>query len=387
VNSPIFRIPGAFQILASPGGGYRFVSLLRSLRVRSEQQEDLLAGILPLLTRGADLETLLAASGSEASTRVLGILDELSRGGLLEEVSSLSAGASEPYAEQDRVFANFASLGSEPPNFSAAETAPPVAAQHKLAEARVLLAGLGRTGSRLVCSLAHVGVGAIWGADPDIVTDADLLDSGYDQAARGAVREQWLGQAVERINPGITYRPLGTLNAPDPRSWELPDALSLLILCDDGYDPDRYDSINRLCLDHGLTWTSCRSLGARYEVGPIIVPRQTACFKCLELRKSSNLESYEEYRKTFQSLAARNARLGGLNITTGCEVLALEAVKILTGFSRPLTYGSLFSFDLLTLEAVIHPVLKVPRCPQCSPASAQRPALIIWPPGDGFEDL
>jgi bacteriocin biosynthesis cyclodehydratase domain-containing protein len=387
VNSTLLRIPRSFEILASNGGGYTLVSLLRSLRVRSDHQQHLLASILPLLVRGASLETLLSATSSDTRPRVLEILRELTSRGLLEEVPSSSADNSEAYTEQERFFANFAPITNQPLNPVAAETAPTAAAQRKLAEARVLVSGLGRVGSRLVCSLAHAGVGTIWGADPAGVNDGDVLDSGYGRGARGAIREQWLAQAVERINPDIAYRPLGATGGADPALWPLPDALNLLVLCEDSFHPGRYDSVNRLCLDHELTWTSCRSLGVRYEVGPIIVPRQTACFKCFELRKSSNLDSYDEYRETWQSLAVRNASLGSLNITFGAEVLALEAVKLLTGFSRPLTYGSLFSFDLLTLEASIHPILKIPRCPQCSPASAQRPGLIIWPPGEGFEDL
>jgi bacteriocin biosynthesis cyclodehydratase domain-containing protein len=71
----------------------------------------------------------------------------------------------------------------------------------------------------------------------------------------------------------------------------------------------------------------------------------------------------------------------------GTDLLALEVIKILTRFSQPVTYGSLFTLDLLTFEAALHPVLKIPRCPHCSPAAAQRPALIIWPPGDGFEEV
>ena len=384
----MFRIPGRFQILASPDGGHLFVSLMSSLRVRSERHADLLVRILPLLAHGATLEMLLAVANSESRAGVLEILDELRNHGLLEEDPPSAAGAAEPYpyTEQERFFANFASWGSKPPIFNAAETSPELPAQRKLAEARVVVVGLGRTGSRLMCSLAHAGVGALWGTDPAVVTNADLLDSGYSPAAHGAIREQWLGRVVERINPGVAYRPLG-LDTSDTHSWHLPDGLDLLIVCEDRFDPDHYDGVNRLCLDRALTWTSYRSLGTKYEIGPTIVPRQTACFTCLELRKSANLASYDDYRETWRSLAARNISLGSLNVTIGSEMLALEAVKILTGFSRPLTHGCLFSFDLLTLEAILHPVLKIPRCPQCSPAAAQRPALIIWPPGDGFEDL
>ena len=166
MNSPRLRIPGCFQVLASPGLAINSSPCCVSLRVCSEQQEDLLASILPLLTRGASSERLPPAAGSEASTQRWDKSWTSSRAAAYREVPSLSAADFELYTEQGRFFANFALVGNEPPKFLAAETAPPAAAQRKLAEARVLVAGLGRVGSRLVCSLAHAGVGAIWGVVP-----------------------------------------------------------------------------------------------------------------------------------------------------------------------------------------------------------------------------
>jgi bacteriocin biosynthesis cyclodehydratase domain-containing protein len=387
MSNAIFRIARRYQILASPGGKYRFISLTSALRVHSEEHEEVLAKILPLLANGVSTDSLLAAVGRESSARVLGLLDQLRSRGLVEELPPSASDAAEQCTDQDRFFDNFPTLGFEPPNLDAPGGPSPLPAQRKLADASVLVVGLGRVGSRFTCSLAQAGVGAIWGADPGVVTDEDLRDSGYEPASRDANRENWLTGVIGRINDRVTYRPLGTGGIWDPRSWRLPEALSLLVLCDDGFDPDRHDTINQICLDRALTWTSYRALGAKYEIGPTIVPRQTACFKCLELRKSANLDSYDNRREIWRSLAAQELSVGRLNITVGSDVLALEVIKILTGFSRPITYGSLYTFDLLTLEAAAHPVLKIPRCPQCSPAATSRPSLIIWPSGDGFEEL
>jgi bacteriocin biosynthesis cyclodehydratase domain-containing protein len=372
-----YRLSKQFQLITLAEGDYCLVSLTSSLRLRSAEPDDLLTRLLPVLAEGASLDTLLSIGGEGRSGRVLAIVEELRGRNLLEEVPAAATGA-EPYAEQERFFANFLPLGQ-------GET--PTSAQGKLAGARVLVVGLGRTGSRLVLSLAHAGVGAIWGADPGVVTDADLRDSAYDPAAHREIRERALGRIVASVTDRVTYRPLEAAEICDPSSWRLPDGLNLVILCDEGFDPDRYDRINRLALEKGLSWTSCRSLGARYEIGPTVVPRQTACFHCLEFRRLANSSLYQTHRDTWGSLAVRGVGLGSLNVTFGADLLALEAIKILTGFSRPITYGSLFTLDLLTLEAALHPVLKIPRCPQCSPAAAQRPALIIWPPGDGFEEF
>jgi len=122
-------------------------------------------------------------------------------------------------------------------------------------------------------------------------------------------------------------------------------------------------------------------MGARYEVGPSVLPRETACFRCLELRRASNFPNYGSFVGARRALALESLSPGSLNITLGYEVLALEVVKLLTGFGRAATHGSLFTFDLITLEAKAHPVLKVPRCPACGPTTDRAPVTIWRPPG------
>jgi molybdopterin-synthase adenylyltransferase len=373
-----FRLPRHFQLIALAEDDYYVVSLTSSLRLRSPEPDGLLTRLLPFLAQGANLDTLLSVGGEGRSGQVLAILDDLKNRSLLEEMPATTTYDADLYDEQERFFANFQPFGADE---------VPSSAQHKLAKACVLVAGLGRTGSRLALSMAHAGVGTIWGADPGLVTDTDLRDGAYDPAAHGKVREHVLGRIVGSAAPRVNYRPVERAEPQGPCGWQLPDSLDLMILCAEGFDPEYYDSINRLALENNLSWTSLRSLGARYEIGPTVVPRQTACFHCFELRRRSNSSIYQTHRDTWGSLAARGVGLGSLNVTFGADLLALEVVKILTGFSRPATYGSLFTLDLLTLEASVHPVLKIPRCPQCSSAAVQRPALIIWPPGDGFEDF
>ena len=45
---------------------------------------------------------------------------------------------------------------------------------------------------------------------------------------------------------------------------------------------------------------------------------------------------------------------------------ATEIIKDISGLTPPTTYGAQISFDMLTTEFDLHPVLKLPRCPVCS---------------------
>jgi ribosomal protein S12 methylthiotransferase accessory factor len=322
-----------------------------------------IAEMLPDLQAGCTAEEALARlPESDRKTAIDFIRSMLDRGLLTE----LSAGVPAPpaFGEQDRFLANFAELSDT--------DAGPAAFRDRLAAAHIVVAGLGRVGARLVAGLLSSGVGTVWGADLSLVTPDDGRDSVYRLADVGEQREHVLGRYL-----GKSYVPLGS----DP--WEndgaaLPEGLSLLVLCDDEFDPERHAAANRTCLRAGIHWTSFRLMGMRYEIGPTVVPHETPCFRCFELRKASNLSGYEDLVRGRSILAARKIGLGSLNVTLGYESLSLEVLKLLTGFSRPLTHGSLFTFDLLSFEARTHPVLKIPRCPECSPLAEGRPPVSIW---------
>jgi bacteriocin biosynthesis cyclodehydratase domain-containing protein len=107
------------------------------------------------------------------------------------------------------------------------------------------------------------------------------------------------------------------------------------------------------------------------------VPYQTACYSCFALRQKSNLTDYQEYLALEQHLEHDDLRSGALAISPGADLAALEAVKVLSGFVEPTTYGQLFALNLLTLHSELHPVLKIPRCPDCGPCT-ERPTLRAW---------
>src|SRR5262245_46232515 len=58
------------------------------------------------------------------------------------------------------------------------------------------------------------------------------------------------------------------------------------------------EHLNEAALDLGLAWISAALLdGKELHVGPTIVPGETACFRCYEMRYKSNLSHYEAYEQ------------------------------------------------------------------------------------------
>jgi molybdopterin-synthase adenylyltransferase len=392
VGSPTFKIPHRFEVVRSASGEYQFVSLTGSIRVRSRSSpDDAFESCLPLLRRGCDVNGLVEAIGAGRESEALEIVRTLSQWGVLEEVPpqpplAMSDEERTWHSDQIKFFSNFQAFPEAPPSESDIETYQSnVSFQEKLKQSSVVLIGLGRVGSRLAVGFAHAGVGHLLAWDPTEVTAEDTRDCGLSHSDVGASRQSALGRAIAAVNPYGRYTGLAEEPFWNGATNHLPSNPDLLIVAEDQFDPERYAAINRFCLDRRIQWTSYRSFGLKYEVGPTIVPRETACFKCFEIRKAANLGAYDEASQ--KQLLSQGARLGSLSVTLGYEVLALETIKILTGFSRPMTYASLFSFDVLTLQAELHPVLKLPRCPHCSRSLSHRPTLSIWREGGDFDGL
>ena len=121
--------------------------------------------------------------------------------------------------------------------------------------------------------------------------------------------------------------------------------------------------VNSVSLTHGIKWTSCTVQGCIGLVGPTVIPRETPCYTCYQMRKRSNLIHYEEFvdfeeylknhpesEKTYGALVNTLSLLANLTV--------LEMVKLITGNGTTITAGSQFSFDPLSLETEIHPILK-----------------------------
>jgi bacteriocin biosynthesis cyclodehydratase domain-containing protein len=119
-----------------------------------------------------------------------------------------------------------------------------------------------------------------------------------------------------------------------------------------------------------VPWTSIRRRAMTVETGPTVIPRQTACFRCYEQRRAGH----------GIDVAADGAPTSGwFHVAAGPELLALEVVKLLTGFGETATLGRVVVFDPLALTVAHHRVLRLPDCPRCA-GRRDEPPEIVWRP-------
>ena len=102
------------------------------------------------------------------------------------------------------------------------------------------------------------------------------------------------------------------------------------------------------------------------QVGPLVIPRETACLECLRLRQNSNMDNYSERRAIERAYAScdQSPAIHPAMASIAADVAAMEIAK----FFGKLPFkaaGILHEINLLKGNWQARRVLKMPRCPIC----------------------
>lgn len=135
---------------------------------------------------------------------------------------------------------------------------------------------------------------------------------------------------------------------------------------------------NRLALQHGWHMLPVMLSSLRGRIGPYIVPPAAPCYECLIGRENANLNDPAEERalddhahETQLTTAAYTESM----LMSLAGMAAMELSKLVGGLMLFPT-GELLDIAFLEPSIRRHAVLKIPRCPSCSPTE-WRPAVSI----------
>jgi bacteriocin biosynthesis cyclodehydratase domain-containing protein len=159
-----------------------------------------------------------------------------------------------------------------------------------------------------------------------------------------------------------------------PRSPDAAEA-DFVVACQESRGLAFFAAVNDACLERGTRWLRVAMNGTTAQLGPTIVPYETCCSTCFDLRVRSHetdLDGFAAYHA--HPGCADEGVLAPLRAALAAEA-ALEAARILTGFLPAATIGRFYELSTRSPERVGHDVLKVPRCPSCG---AGRPAREPW---------
>ncbi|MBM3129264.1 MAG: thiazole biosynthesis adenylyltransferase ThiF [Chloroflexi bacterium] len=157
------------------------------------------------------------------------------------------------------------------------------AGQAGLLSARVVIIGCGANGSVMASTLARAGVGALVLADRDFVELKNLQRQilfDEDDVARGTPKAIAAAEKLRRANSSIQIEGRVT----DVNAENIEDLIAGATLVLDG--TDNFETrflINDACVKHSIPWIYAGAV-ASYGMTMTIVPRETACLRCVFTR-------------------------------------------------------------------------------------------------------
>jgi bacteriocin biosynthesis cyclodehydratase domain-containing protein len=232
--------------------------------------------------------------------------------------------------------------------------------------------GLEYVGSVLVQHLATAGVGRLRaiGNPRLLAAEAAYLGSTprrYQRVSRHTLlarRVRALGFATQY--EGIDMQP----HAPLDWSGLLADC-DLAVLIMPAWLPSLVRAFNQACLAQEIPFLPVGFEDATGYIGPLVVPYETACLLCLEVRQRSRWTPAD-----FRAIQQQHADAAGpvwdacrLSIpwvSTVAAIATSEIVSTLAQERQPASRGHMLCLNALHWQVQPAPVLKVPRCPACS---------------------
>lgn len=142
---------------------------------------------------------------------------------------------------------------------------------------------------------------------------------------------------------------------------------SVQIAVVDDYLRPELAELNRQCLARGVPLLLVKPVGLQLWIGPLVLPGQTACWRCLEsrLRGNREVESFVE-RKSGKSgpFPIVRARVG-IAEHQAYSMLVTQLVRwLVTGRNAELE-SRLLVADLINFSFSFHQIVKRPQCPDC----------------------
>lgn len=211
------------------------------------------------------------------------------------------------------------------------------AGQQRLADAHVLVVGMGGLGSPVALYLAAAGVGRLTFADFDTVEISNLQRQIAHTTGRvGQAKTDSARSACLAIDPDASIDTIEHGLDEDDLAALVPTC-TVVADCSDNF-PTRF-AVNAACVAAGVPLVSGAAIRFDGQV-TVVDPRETnaPCYRCL----------YADDHSDSVDTCAEAGILGPVVGMIGC-VQAIETIKLITGIGESLA-GRLVLFDALGME-------------------------------------
>lgn len=217
--------------------------------------------------------------------------------------------------------------------------------QEKLASSAVLVVGLGGLGSAAALYLTAAGVGKLVLVDSDSVSLSDLNRQVLHWTRDiGRMKVDSAVEKLRELNPGVDIERVKASFKPTSKMEELVRAAAVVVDCLDNWKSRLV--LNDVCVKLGKPLVHAAVEGMRGHL--TVVAPGAPCLRCIFKNPPD---------KASVPVVAPIAGILG-------TAEALEALKLITGYGKPLT-GKLLVYDGFSNAIEVFETEKRPDCPAC----------------------
>jgi len=148
----------------------------------------------------------------------------------------------------------------------------------------------------------------------------------------------------------------------------------------DDYFRQELGAINTTALADGRPWLLVKSIGHEIWIGPLFVPGNTGCYRCLTMQLVRNrpVHRFIAGKDKLPEPPLEPPAAIPVTVHLACQLAALEIIKFIAGAKETLA-GKLLSMDLITGKTATHNLLKHPFCSVCGehPVPSPRPVELV----------
>ena len=348
--------------------------------VSDDEKTGTVAKTVSLLDGNHAIDEIIESVGRDAEVGVLSIIESLLAYNVLEEVrdepvAHLTSDEVERYQPMISYF-SLAPIALSQSTEMQATAESTVAA---LKGAKIMVIGARMVGSRVAIQLAQLGVGEICIVDDKMVTEEDTALIPFlteKEKDTGPARSEVVASLARNANPYVRV-----YTVPEDHFENELGKYTLVIVAGDRPSPLLYKRIKTVALDKKVMWTMVTMDGVEGIIGPTIVPHETACYTCYEMRLECNIDAYTEYLQYKKYLDEHPETYAEtIGIPPFADIIAgflVSDVPIMLQTSG-VTFGRQVIINFPAQKIEVNNVLKLPRCPSCGKAAREKPSYQIY---------
>jgi bacteriocin biosynthesis cyclodehydratase domain-containing protein len=237
--------------------------------------------------------------------------------------------------------------------------------QRRLADARVVILGVGGLGTWASYALACCGVGELVLVDGDVVEESNFNRQVlYRERDVGRVKVEAAAEALAAFNSACRLEAVARRLESEQDVRGMFEGADFVVNGADwpAHDIERW--VNAACFAVGVPSITMSHSPPVARVGPMYVPGETGCLSCQEAEYRAGHPLYDELVEQRRGRPSPAAALGPVCAFVGGQV-ALETVHRLTGLVAPATLGTAYVYDLRTMEVTLEEVPRLAGCELC----------------------